>query len=53
VMDPVALRVAPVGRPKDPELHPVERAGRASVAMVERLLAETAPPRGAGADDDG
>jgi len=53
VMDPVALRVAPVGRPKDPELHPVERAGRASVAMVERLLAETAPPRSAGADDDG
>ena len=41
VMDPVALRVAPSGRPKDPELHPVERAGRASVPMVERLLAET------------
>jgi hypothetical protein len=41
VMDPVALRVAPGGRPKDPELHPVERAGRASLAMVERLLAET------------
>jgi hypothetical protein len=43
VMDPVALRVAPAGRPKDPELHPVERAGRASVPMVERLLAETEP----------
>ena len=42
VMDPVALRVAPAGRPKDPDLHPVERAGRASVPMVERLLAETA-----------
>jgi hypothetical protein len=42
VMDPVALRVAPAGRPKDPALHPVERSGRASVAMVERLLAETA-----------
>jgi len=42
VMHPVALRVAPSGRPKDPDLHPVERAGRASVAMVERLLAETA-----------
>jgi hypothetical protein len=41
VMDPVAQRVAPAGRPKDPELHPVERAGRASIAMVERLLAET------------
>jgi len=42
VMDPIALRVAPAGRPKDPDLHPVERAGRASVPMVERLLAETA-----------
>jgi hypothetical protein len=41
VMDPVALRVAPAGRPKDPQLHPIERAGRASVTMVERLLAET------------
>src|SRR3989442_545926 len=41
VMDPIALRVAPAGRPKDPELHPVERSGRASVTMVERLLAET------------
>jgi hypothetical protein len=41
VMDPVALRVAPAGRPKDPDLHPVERAGRASAPMVERLLAET------------
>jgi hypothetical protein len=41
VMDPVALRVAPAGRPKDPELHPVERAGRATVPMVERLLADT------------
>jgi len=41
VMDPVALRVAPAGRPKDPDLHPVERAGRASMPMVERLLAET------------
>jgi len=46
VMDPVALRVAPSGRPKDPELHPVERSGRASVAMVERLLAETQDPKG-------
>ena len=41
VMDPVALRVAPAGRAKDPDLHPVERAGRANVSMVERLLAET------------
>jgi len=41
VMDPLALRVAPAGRPKDPDLHPVERAGRASLAMLERLLAET------------
>lgn len=43
VMDPRALRVAPGARPKDPDLHPIERAGRASLAMVERLLAETAP----------
>jgi len=48
VMDPVALRVAPAGRPKDPELHPVERAGRASVPMVERLLAETEGAPGGG-----
>ena len=46
VMDPVALRVAPAGRAKDPDLHPVERAGRASVSMVERLLAETDPQGG-------
>ncbi|SRR5882762_4732330 len=46
VMDPVALRVAPAGRAKDPDLHPVERAGRASVSMVERLLAETDPQDG-------
>jgi hypothetical protein len=42
VMDPVALRVAAAGKAKDPDLHPVERAGRASVSMLERLLAETA-----------
>jgi len=41
VLDPVALRVAPTGRPRDPDLHPIERAGRASVAMLERLLADT------------
>jgi hypothetical protein len=41
VMDPIALRVAPAGRPKDPDLHPVERSGRASVTMLERLLEET------------
>jgi hypothetical protein len=52
VMDPVALRVAPVGRPKDPELHPVERAGRASAAMLERLLAETGTGSAAGRDDE-
>jgi hypothetical protein len=46
VMDPVALRVAPAGRPKDPELHPVERAGRANTAMIERLLAETTDRQG-------
>ncbi|TMH73256.1 MAG: UDP-N-acetylmuramate--alanine ligase [Betaproteobacteria bacterium] len=46
VMDPVALRVAPAGRAKDPDLHPVERAGRANVSMVERLLAETDPQGG-------
>ncbi|MBV8210054.1 MAG: UDP-N-acetylmuramate--alanine ligase [Burkholderiaceae bacterium] len=44
VMDPIALRVAPASRPRDPDLHPVERAGRASVEMVERLLAETPEP---------
>ncbi|HEX4585776.1 MAG TPA: UDP-N-acetylmuramate--alanine ligase [Burkholderiaceae bacterium] len=48
VMDPVALRVAPAGRAKDPDLHPVERAGRASVSMVERLLAETGEVPGGG-----
>jgi len=52
VMDPVALRVAPTGRPKDPELHPVERAGRANPAMVERLLAETADIGAAGSADN-
>jgi hypothetical protein len=46
VMDPVALRVAPAGRPKDPDLHPVERAGRATAPMLERLLAETTGQRG-------
>jgi hypothetical protein len=50
LMDPVALRVAPASRPKDPELHPVERAGRASVPMVERLLAETIGSSGAERD---
>jgi hypothetical protein len=50
VMDPVALRVAPAGRAKDPDLHPVERAGRANVSMVERLLAET-DPQGGGSTD--
>ena len=49
VMDPVALRVAPAGRAKDPDLHPVERAGRASVSMVERLLAEIDPQDGGSA----
>jgi hypothetical protein len=42
VMDPVALRVAPSGKARDADLHPVERSGRASVSMLERLLAETA-----------
>ncbi len=40
VMDPVALRVAPNGRAQDADLHPVERAGRASLPMLERLLAD-------------
>jgi hypothetical protein len=52
VMDPIALRVAPSGRPKDPQLHPVERAGRATVAMLERLLAETSAPTGSTGRDD-
>jgi len=41
VMDPVALRTAPSGRARDEDLHPVERAGRAALPMLERLLAET------------
>jgi hypothetical protein len=41
VMDPVALRVAPSGRSRDADLHPVERAGRAGVPMLEQLLAQT------------
>jgi len=53
VMDPVALRVAPSGRPKDPQLHPVERSGRATVSMLERLLAETAEAAGGGPDTRG
>jgi hypothetical protein len=44
VLDPLALRVAPASRTRDPDLHPIERSGRASLAMVERLLAETAAP---------
>ena len=50
VMDPVALRVAPSGRPKDPQLHPVERSGRATVSMLERLLAESGEAAGGGPD---
>jgi hypothetical protein len=41
VMDPVALRVAPTGRSRQTDLHPVERSGRAGVPMLERLIAET------------
>jgi hypothetical protein len=41
VLDPAALRVAPQGRSRDAELHPVERSGRASVAMLEQLIEET------------
>jgi hypothetical protein len=52
VMDPVALRVAPSGRPKDPQLHPVERSGRATVSMLERLLAESGEPAGSAGRDD-
>jgi hypothetical protein len=48
----VALRVAPSGRPKDPQLHPVERSGRATVSMLERLLAESSEPAGSAGCDD-
>jgi hypothetical protein len=42
VCDPVALRTAR-GAPSDPELHPVERAGRADAAMLRRLLDDAGP----------
>jgi hypothetical protein len=43
VLDADALRLAPPAhaRREDPDLHPVERSGRASAQMVRRLLAET------------
>lgn len=46
VYDRVALRVAPPGRnrPPDPDQHPLERAGRANLAMLRELLAVTAEP---------
>lgn len=43
VLDPPALRVAPQGRSRDAELHPVERSGRAGIGMLQQLLAETSP----------
>jgi hypothetical protein len=55
VMDPVALRVAPSGRSRDADLHPVERSGRAGVPMLEQLLAQTGadtPPPGAALPED-
>jgi len=48
VLDPVALRVAPAGRSRDGDLHPVERSGRADAPMLERLIADQASPPGAG-----
>jgi len=44
VMDPAAIRVAPSGRSRDAELHPVERSGRADIAMLERLIEEVDSP---------
>lgn len=42
VFDEDALRISPAtrARAQDPDLHPVERAGRADLAMVRRLLEE-------------
>ncbi|SPE20095.1 conserved hypothetical protein [Burkholderiales bacterium] len=42
VYDPHAQRIAPgaSARPADPLLHPIERSGRASLAMTRQLLAE-------------
>jgi hypothetical protein len=43
VYEPLALRTAPASRPRaaDPQQHSIERAGRADLAMVQRLLEET------------
>jgi hypothetical protein len=43
VLDTGALRFSPAAheRRQDPDLHPVERSGRASAPMVRQLLAET------------
>lgn len=38
-----AMRVAPRSRPAEPGQHPIEAAGRAGLAMLKRLIAETAP----------
>lgn len=42
VSDPIAQR-RPRAAPADPELHPVERAGRADAAMLRRLVEDSAP----------
>ncbi len=43
VFDTDAQRAAPAARSQDPSLHPIERMGRASLSMVEQLLAQTLP----------
>jgi hypothetical protein len=43
IFDPVALRTAPPARASDPELHRIERSGRAAPAMVRQLLEEPGP----------
>jgi len=43
VFEPEALRIAPNARSRssDPLLHPIERSGRASLAMLRQLLEES------------
>jgi hypothetical protein len=43
VHDANAIRIAPKHRSAAPELHPVESSGRASTAMLGRLIADREP----------
>lgn len=42
IYEPHALRVAPRSTTTDPNLHPIEASGRASITQLQRLLAECA-----------